>query len=156
MESLEEITQKGSLDGYEDSELEENNRNDNLEELELSTISPERDPHDSAVLFELRERISKSLDRLTHRERAVLKLRFGLEGNNVYGGCNQYGENHTLKKIGGKIRRTREAIRQIEAKALEKLGTPQCALNLIGFYDGCTGNDEEDLLLVRKLAAKRR
>ena len=59
----------------------------------------------------LREKIIDVLDSLTERERNVLSLRFGL----------QDGYSRTLEEVGRQFKVTRERIRQIEAKALDKL-----------------------------------
>jgi len=48
---------------------------------------------------------------LSHRECVVLALRFGLNGN----------PQHTLEEIGKQLAVTRERVRQIEAKSLNKL-----------------------------------
>jgi len=45
------------------------------------------------------------------RERDIIKMRFGLED----------GINHTLEEVGKEFGVTRERIRQIEAKTLEKV-----------------------------------
>jgi len=51
------------------------------------------------------------LERIDDREATILRMRFGLDGN----------EPLTLKEIGAKIGLTRERVRQIEIEALEKL-----------------------------------
>jgi RNA polymerase primary sigma factor len=51
------------------------------------------------------------MDQLTLREQRILKIRFGLED----------GITHTLEEVGNEFGVTRERIRQIEAKALEKI-----------------------------------
>lgn len=56
-------------------------------------------------------RVSEWLDTLSESEREILSLRFGLEDR----------EPQTLDTIGRKFGVTRERIRQIEAKSLEKL-----------------------------------
>ena len=58
-----------------------------------------------------RECIGLALGALTHRERRVIQLRFGLEGENP----------RTLEEVGLKFGVTRERIRQIEAKTLAQL-----------------------------------
>lgn len=58
--------------------------------------------------------IDQVLQTLTQRERDVLKMRFGLETNKTM----------TLKEVGKEHNLTKERIRQIEMKALEKLRAP--------------------------------
>ncbi len=62
----------------------------------------------------LKDAISNVLDSLDARESEVLKLRFGLEGE----------EPKTLEEVGKIFGVTRERIRQIEAKAIRKLRLP--------------------------------
>ncbi|KKW47689.1 MAG: RNA polymerase sigma factor [Parcubacteria group bacterium GW2011_GWA1_60_11] len=59
----------------------------------------------------LRDRIHDILIDLSDREQSILRLRFGLED----------GVTHTLEEVGKVFNVTRERIRQIEAKALEKV-----------------------------------
>jgi RNA polymerase primary sigma factor len=68
-------------------------------------------PSDEVDEIVQREEIVLVLSLLTHRERSVLKLRFGLED----------GYPRTLEEVGQKFGVTRERIRQIEAKTLVKL-----------------------------------
>lgn len=58
-----------------------------------------------------RERLDEILKELTPREQRILSMRFGLDDGVVY----------TLEEVGQKFGVTRERIRQIEAKALEKI-----------------------------------
>lgn len=59
----------------------------------------------------VREQIQRALDVLNPRERQVLTLRFGLEN----------GPALTLAEVGGKLRVSRERIRQIEVGAFAKI-----------------------------------
>ena len=54
---------------------------------------------------------------LTPREEKVLRLRFGLED----------GRSRTLEEVGKEFNVTRERIRQIEAKALQKAASSRAA-----------------------------
>ncbi|MBU6500255.1 MAG: RNA polymerase sigma factor RpoD [Patescibacteria group bacterium] len=71
----------------------------------------------------LRDLIKEILVDLTEREQKILKMRFGLED----------GVNHTLEEVGKAFGVTRERIRQIEAKALEKIRDHGKANALEGF-----------------------
>jgi len=75
----------------------------------------EETPVDIASNVALREQLDRLLGQLTEREREVLKLRFGLED----------GYPRTLEEVGHIFEVTRERIRQIEAKALNRLRQPQ-------------------------------
>ncbi len=59
----------------------------------------------------LKERLKEILVDLTPREQKILIMRFGLDG----------GVTHTLEEVGQEFKVTRERIRQIEAKSLEKI-----------------------------------
>ena len=59
----------------------------------------------------LRDRVQEILIDLNEREQKILKMRFGLDD----------GIMHTLEEVGKVFGVTRERIRQIEAKALEKI-----------------------------------
>jgi alanyl-tRNA synthetase len=59
----------------------------------------------------LRDLIKEIMIDLTEREQQILKMRFGLDD----------GISHTLEEVGKAFGVTRERIRQIEAKALEKI-----------------------------------
>jgi RNA polymerase primary sigma factor len=59
----------------------------------------------------LRSHLQEILDDLNDREQKILQMRFGLED----------GITHTLEEVGAEFNVTRERIRQIEVKALEKI-----------------------------------
>ncbi len=87
-------------DDDEDSKLE-----DFIEDVK--TISPDR----AAARELLRDYVKSAMKDLTPREQKILELRFGLVD----------GVTHTLEEVGKEFDVTRERIRQIEAKALEKI-----------------------------------
>ncbi|HEX4104448.1 MAG TPA: sigma-70 family RNA polymerase sigma factor [Candidatus Paceibacterota bacterium] len=71
----------------------------------------------------LRDLIKEIMVDLSEREQQILKMRFGLED----------GISHTLEEVGKAFGVTRERIRQIEAKALEKIREHGKAGALEGF-----------------------
>lgn len=73
--------------------------------------SEEALPDEVLVHRRMHTQVRALLDSLTPREREVLRLRFGLDGE----------QTHTLAEIGGKFSVSRERIRQIEENALSKL-----------------------------------
>ncbi len=68
-------------------------------------------PEESAISQLLKGHIDEFLGYLSPREQKILKMRFGLAGERT----------HTLEEVGQEFGVTRERIRQIEAKALQKL-----------------------------------
>ncbi|MDD3086503.1 MAG: RNA polymerase sigma factor RpoD [Patescibacteria group bacterium] len=68
-------------------------------------------PEENAIYQLLKGDVDRFLQVLAPREQKVLKMRFGLET----------GRTHTLEEVGKEFGVTRERIRQIEAKALQKL-----------------------------------
>ena len=72
-----------------------------------------------------KEELSTVLGTLTHRERKVIELRFGLKGEHP----------RTLEEVGQKFGVTRERIRQIEAKTLAKLKAYRDSQRLRDFLD---------------------
>lgn len=58
-----------------------------------------------------REKVKKMVSELNLREREILKRRYGLDGYDI----------HTLEEIGETFSITRERVRQLEKKTLEKL-----------------------------------
>ena len=73
----------------------------------------------------LKEQLSRALDQLDEREREILKLRYGLDD----------GHPRTLKDVSLKFNITRERVRQIEIKAIEKLKHPSRRAELKKFRE---------------------
>lgn len=73
----------------------------------------------------LKEKVREALSELSLREQEVIALRFGLNDDTP----------QTLEKVGKKFGITRERVRQIEEKALNKLRHPKRAKKLAGFYE---------------------
>lgn len=78
---------------------------------DLRAVPPDANVH----LTEMSQQLERILDTLTPREQTVIRLRFGIGNDQA---C-------TLEQVGQSLSVTRERIRQIEAKALKKLKTPQ-------------------------------
>ncbi len=87
-------------DDDEDSTLE-----DFIEDVK--NVSPDR----AAALRLLKDYVMEIIKELSPREQKILEMRFGLHD----------GVSHTLEEVGQEFDVTRERIRQIEAKALEKI-----------------------------------
>jgi len=83
------------------------------------------DPDKAAINNSLREQTKKLLATLTSKEEKVLRMRFGI------------GEkaDSTLEEVGEDFEVTRERIRQIEAKALQKMRHPARSDNLRSFNE---------------------
>jgi RNA polymerase primary sigma factor len=77
-------------------------------------------PIQSAYQSMLKDKIEEVLGTLTPREARVLRMRFGLDT----------GVPFTLEEVGEKFGLTRERIRKIEGKALQRLRHPRRARQL--------------------------
>ncbi|HLJ54521.1 MAG TPA: sigma-70 family RNA polymerase sigma factor [Chthonomonadaceae bacterium] len=83
-------------------------------ESRLADLIPAADgqnPLVEATKGALRDELDAALDELTSREQDVIRLRYGLDGN----------EPRTLEEVGRELEVTRERVRQIESSALSKL-----------------------------------
>jgi RNA polymerase primary sigma factor len=94
-----------SIDATVGDDEEDSTLKDFIEDED--TITPQQ----AAGREILQEHVREILADLTPREQKILEMRFGLKD----------GMNHTLEEVGKEFDVTRERIRQIEAKALEKI-----------------------------------
>ena len=81
----------------------------NLEDFIEDTQEPT--PEEAVAAMVQKEEVQEMLSTLTEKEQKILRLRYGLEDGNV----------HTLEETGQILGVTRERIRQLESRALEKL-----------------------------------
>ncbi len=79
----------------------------------------------------LKEQLNHALGQLDEREREILKLRYGLDDDHP----------RTLKDVSLKFNITRERVRQIEIKAIEKLKHPSRRAELKRFRELLMGED---------------
>ncbi|MEK7582556.1 MAG: sigma-70 family RNA polymerase sigma factor [Patescibacteria group bacterium] len=96
------------------------------EDSSLADFIPDEDvisPPVSAARKILKSYINEIISDLTPREQKILDMRFGLSD----------GVTHTLEEVGKVFSVTRERIRQIEAKALEKIRQHQKIDKLKGY-----------------------
>ena len=116
LESLETILEDASTNVFEKHENETpevlNAREYCQEEIEQPT-------------FDLKANIDSVLSQLKPRERQVLEFRYGFTD----------GGEMTLEEVGNILGITRERVRQIESKAIEKLRQPIRSRLLIDFYE---------------------
>ncbi len=73
----------------------------------------------------LKSRLADVMQTLNHREREILRMRYGLTDGYAY----------TLEEVGRIFSVTRERVRQIEAKAVRKLQQPYRCRGLLGFLE---------------------
>jgi RNA polymerase primary sigma factor len=70
-----------------------------------------RSPEDTAIEGDAANEVERAMAPLSDREKEVLRLRYGLGTN----------REHTLEEIGRQLSVTRERVRQIESRALQKV-----------------------------------
>jgi len=88
-----------------------------------STISPS----DAVLKDDLNNQIDEVLDQLNEREKAVIRMRFGLLEDE---------SDRTLEEIGKELSVTRERVRQIESSAIKKLKHPRVGRKLKNYIEG--------------------
>jgi RNA polymerase primary sigma factor len=99
------------------------------EDSSLGDFIPDNDiltPYEFTSKEMLKRELDAALETLTDREEKVLRMRFGLLD----------GKSRTLEEVGKEFNVTRERIRQIEAKAIRKLRSPNRSKKLKDFHSG--------------------
>jgi len=83
-------------------------------------------PTDAILKEDLRIQIEDVLEQLNEREKAVIKLRFGILDDE---------SDRTLEEIGKELNVTRERVRQIESSAIKKLKHPKVGRKLKNYIE---------------------
>ncbi|ANV98225.1 RNA polymerase sigma factor RpoD [Helicobacter enhydrae] len=83
-------------------------------------------PMDHILKEDLREQIDLILEQLNDREKAVVRMRFGLLDDE---------SDRTLEEIGKELNVTRERVRQIESSAIKKLKHPKVGRQLKNYME---------------------
>ncbi len=99
---------------------------DEDDDSSLANFVPDEDtisPETSAARRILRDHLNEIIGDLAVREQQILEMRFGLKD----------GVTHTLEEVGKVFGVTRERIRQIEAKSLEKIRQHHKVDNIHGY-----------------------
>ncbi len=84
-------------------------------------------PMEQILKADLKEQIDEVLDQLNDREKAVIRMRFGLLDDE---------SDRTLEEIGKELNVTRERVRQIESSAIKKLKHPKVGRKLKNYIEG--------------------
>jgi len=83
-------------------------------------------PIDYILKSDLKDQIDEVLDQLNDREKAVIRMRFGLMHDE---------SDRTLEEIGKELNVTRERVRQIESSAIKKLKHPKVGRKLKNYIE---------------------
>ena len=83
-------------------------------------------PSDAILKDDLRLQIEGVLEQLNEREKAVIKMRFGIMDDE---------SDRTLEEIGKELNVTRERVRQIESSAIKKLKHPKVGRRLKNYIE---------------------
>ena len=83
-------------------------------------------PTDVVLKDDLNNQIDEVLDQLNEREKAVIRMRFGLLDDE---------SDRTLEEIGKELNVTRERVRQIESSAIKKLKHPKVGRKLKNYIE---------------------
>lgn len=85
--------------------------NDGSTLLDMIQHNDSLNPEDGMHAISLHEEVKRMLDTLTEREKEIIKLYFGIDSDAAF----------TLDEIGRRFNITRERVRQIKSKALQRL-----------------------------------
>lgn len=83
-------------------------------------------PTETVLRDDLNNQIDEVLDQLNEREKAVIRMRFGLLDDE---------SDRTLEEIGKELNVTRERVRQIESSAIKKLKHPKVGRKLKNYIE---------------------
>ncbi|MEY4504997.1 MAG: hypothetical protein RL154_1294, partial [Pseudomonadota bacterium] len=83
-------------------------------------------PIESVLKSDLKDQIDNVLEQLSDREKAVIRMRFGLLEDE---------SDRTLEEIGKELNVTRERVRQIESSAIKKLKHPKIGRALKSYIE---------------------
>lgn len=100
--------------------------------------------HEEVVNLEARRAVNELVATLSERERKILILRLGLHGE----------EPRTLEEVGQRFGVTRERIRQVEEKAVTRLGSKPQMANVRELVDGDNDSVNEDAMVVARTVAR--
>jgi RNA polymerase primary sigma factor len=95
--------------------------------LDLMSDDNQQSPESEVMRTALKDEIVSVLENLDERERQVILLYFGLTDGS---------DEMTLEAIGSKFQLTRERVRQIKARALNKLRHPSYGHKLVPYSEG--------------------
>ncbi len=123
--SVEQV-ERAEQAGLTPASLEEAHTEDGggtLAEILTDPLQPS--PFDEVSESLMQSDVQAALSQLSARERNILRLRYGLDGEPM----------HTLEQIGQRLRLTRERVRQLETEALRKLRDPALHPRLQGYVN---------------------
>ncbi len=83
-------------------------------------------PMDVIMQEDMKQKIDEILDHLNEREKAVVRMRFGLMPDE---------SDRTLEEIGKELNVTRERVRQIESSAIKKLKHPKVGRKIKNYIE---------------------
>ena len=128
--------------GRDERSLDADGSQDGMSPRHEFLVASTRDPALEFEHQELTEMMVDVLDTLDGRSRKIIASRFGLEGD----------APKTLEELAEELNLTRERIRQIESRALDKLSQPFRSDRLRAFLDFDPGDSRPELPTDEQLA----